>query len=182
MAFRYDKPYRTNMNIDPQKIFDLFNLVYQMDTQEIMQYSLINKLPLNVTIASSGNNLIHEILLNEDKLKNEFNKLNVIKFLVQNDVNPDEPNKENQTPIHIACQKQYKEIVEFLIKDCEVNLNYKDNNGYTPLHYLLIGEIKIYEKKEISDLISFQRHLKCIKQPHLYPQNARSYDKTFRKF
>jgi hypothetical protein len=167
MAFRYDKPYRTNTNIDPQKIFDLFNLVYQMDTQEIMQYSLINKLPLNVTIASSGNNLIHEILLNEDKLKNEFNKLNVIKFLVQNDVNPDEPNKENQTPIHIACQKQYKEIVEFLIKDCEVNLNYKDNNGYTPLHYLLIGEIKIYEKKEISDLISFQRKGNTVKKDEI---------------
>lgn len=164
MAFRYDKPYRTNINIDLQKIFDLFNLVYQMDTQEIMQYSLINKIPLSVTLPSSGNNLIHEILSNDDKLKNEFNKLNVIKFLVQNDVNPDEPNKENQTPIHIACQKQYNDIVEFLINECEVSLNYKDNNGFTPLHYLLIGEIKLFDKKEISDLITFQRKGDIVKK------------------
>jgi len=164
MAFRYDKPYRTNINIDLQKIFDLFNLVYQMDTQEIMQYSLINKIPLSVTLPSNGNNLIHEILSNDDKLKNEFNKLNVIKFLVQNDVNPDEPNKENQTPIHIACQKQYNDIVEFLINECEVSLNYKDNNGFTPLHYLLIGEIKLFDKKEISDLITFQRKGDIVKK------------------
>jgi hypothetical protein len=164
MAFRYDKPYRTNINIDLQKIFDLFNLVYQMDTQEIIQYSLINKIPLSITLPSSGNNLIHEILSNDDKLKNEFNKLNVIKFLVQNDVNPDEPNKENQTPIHIACQKQYNDIVEFLINECEVSLNYKDNNGFTPLHYLLIGEIKLFDKKEISDLITFQRKGDIVKK------------------
>ncbi len=164
MAFRYDKPYRTNINIDSQKIYDLFNLVYQMDTQEIIQYSLINKVPLYVTLPTTGNNLIHEILLNDDKLKNEFNKLNIIKFLVKNDVNPDEPNKENQTPIHIACQKQHQEIVEYLVNECEVNLNYKDNNGFSALHYLLIGDIKLFEKKEISDLISFQRKDNIIKK------------------
>jgi len=156
MAFRYDKPYRTLINIDNQKITELFNLVYQMDTQELMQFSLINKVPLSVQLPN-GNNLIHEVLLNNDKLKNEFNKLNVIKFLVHNEVNPDEPNRDNQTPIHIACQKQYKEISDFLINECSVDLKYKDNNGFTALHYLLIGDISLFEKKETSDLISFQR-------------------------
>jgi hypothetical protein len=156
MAFRYDKPYRTLINIDNQKISELFNLVYQMDTQELMQFSLINKVPLSVQLPN-GNNLIHEVLLNNDKLKNEFNRLNVIKFLVHNEVNPDEPNRDNQTPIHIACQKQYKEISDFLINDCSVDLKYKDNNGFTALHYLLIGDISLFEKKETTDLISFQR-------------------------
>lgn len=156
MAFKYDKPYRTLINIDQTKIAELFNLVYQMNTQEIIQYSLINKIPLGVT-SFSGNNLIHEILLNDDTLKSEYNRLNVIKFLVQNEVNPDEPNKNNQTPIHIACQKQYKDICEYLIKECEVDLNYRDNNGFTPLHYLLIGEIKLFNKKDPTDIIAFQR-------------------------
>ena len=164
MAFRYDKPYRPNINIDSQKIYNLFNLIYQMDTQELLQYSLINKIPLSVINPSNGNNLIHEILLNDDKTKNEFNKLNVIKFLVQNDANPDEPNKDNQTPIHIACQKQLKEIVEYFVNVCEVNLNYKDNNGFTPLHYLLIGDIKLFEKKEISSLVTFQRKGDIVKK------------------
>jgi hypothetical protein len=79
-----------------------------MDTQLLIQYSLVNNIPLGIQLPN-GNNLIHQVLLNNDKLKTEFNKLNVIKFLVQNEVNPDEPNRDNQTPIHIACQKQYKE-------------------------------------------------------------------------
>lgn len=176
MAFRYDKPYRTLINIDNQKISELFNLVYQMDTQELMQFSLINKVPLSVQLPN-GNNLIHEILLNNDKLKNEFNKLNVIKFLVHNEVNPDEPNRDNQTPIHIACQKQYKEICDFLINDCSVDLKYKDNNGFTALHYLLIGDISLFEKKETSDLISFQRKGDIDKKDEILKIKREIYDK-----
>ena len=176
MAFRYDKPYRTLINIDNQKISELFNLVYQMDTQELMQYSLINKVPLSVQLPN-GNNLIHEVLLNNDKLKNEFNKLNVIKFLVHNEVNPDEPNRDNQTPIHIACQKQYKEISDFLINECSVDLKYKDNNGFTALHYLLIGDISLFEKKETSDLISFQRKGDIVKKDEILEIKKLIYNK-----
>jgi hypothetical protein len=172
MAFKYDKPYRTLINIDQTKIGELFNLVYQMNTQEIIQYSLINKIPLGVT-SFSGNNLIHEILLNDDTLKSEYNRLNVIKFLVQNEVNPDEPNKNNQTPIHIACQKQYIDICEYLIKECEVDLNYRDNNGFTPLHYLLTGEIKLFNKKNPTDIIAFQRKGDIAKKDDIYPACAR---------
>jgi hypothetical protein len=177
MAFRYDKPYKTNILIDQQKIQELFNIIYQMDSQELMQYSLVNKIPLNLTLPNSGNNLIHEVLLNNDSLKSEFNKLNIIKFLVQNDVNPDEPNNNNQTPIHIACQKQYKNIVEYLIKECEVDINYKDDNGYTSLYYLLVGEIKLYEKKEISDLITFQRKDNIDKKDHIIEIKKKIYKK-----
>ena len=34
------------------------------------------------------------------------------------------------------------------LKDCKVDLRYKDNNGFTALHYLLIGDISLFEKKE----------------------------------
>lgn len=155
MANRFDKPYRTLINIDYQKIIELFELINQLDTQQIIQYSLNYNIPLNVQL-QNGNNLIHQVLINNDKTKNEINKLNVIKFLVHHEVNPDEPNKENQTPIHIACHQQYELISIYLIKECKVDLNYKDNNGLTALHYLLCGKINLYEKKENTDLISFE--------------------------
>ena len=145
MAYRYDKPYRTLINIDNQKIIELFELINQMDTQQLIQYSLLNNIPLSIQLPS-GHNLIHQVLLNNDKLKTEINKLNVIKYLVQNEVNPDEPTRDNQTPIHISCQKQYELITKYLINDCNVDLNYKDNNGFTALHYLLIGNINLYDK------------------------------------
>lgn len=156
MAYRYDKPYRTLINIDNQKINELFELINQMDTQQLTQYSLLNNIPLCIQLPT-GHNLIHQVLLNDDKLKTEFSKLNVIKYLVQNEVNPDEPTRDNQTPIHISCQKQYEHITKYLINECNVDLNYKDNNGFTALHYLLSGNISLYEKKESTELISFQR-------------------------
>ena len=123
-----------------------------MNIQEILQYSLINKYPLALVINNLGNNLIHLTINNLKKIKSEFNKLNFIKFLIQNNVNPDQPNKENQTPLHLACQFQYLDIVNLLLK-FNANPNYKDNNGLTPLHYLYTGDIKLFKEKEIKEFI-----------------------------
>ena len=98
------------------------------------------------------NNLIHKVLFDDTKQKSEYNRLNVIKFLVNNKVNPDQPNINDITPIHIACLKQYHEIVKYLLS-LNVNPNYQDSLGNTPFHYYLNGEIKEYIKTDIQDLI-----------------------------
>ncbi len=152
MANKWDKAYR-NVNIIDNKINnEIINLSNEMNSQDVMQAGLIHKIPLTIVIDNDGNNLIHIILLNKSVQKTEFNKLNFIKFLVHNDVNPEQPNKNNQTPLHLACEKQYSTIIKYLL-ECNVNVNYKDNNGLTPLHYLLTGNIKIYEQKESTDIL-----------------------------
>ena len=148
----YDKPYINVNQIDSSKISELFNISNNMDTQELLQYSLINKIPLGIILSINGNNIIHNIILNSDKKKNEFNKLNIIKFLVQNNVNLDQPNINNQTPLHLACQYQYLLIIKYLLEN-GADTNYKDNNGLTPLHYLLSGEIKLETNSDVIDLI-----------------------------
>jgi hypothetical protein len=152
MANKFDKIYRNIIKIDENKVREIITKAEELDTQEMLQYSLINKIPLALVTNSDGNNLIHLAINNSSKIKNEFNKLNFIKFLIQNNVNPDQPNKENQTPLHLACEKQYATIVEYLI-DLHANINYQDNNGFTPLHYLLTGDIKPWEEKEIKEFI-----------------------------
>jgi len=137
---------------DINKNSDLISKAEDMDTQDILQYSLINKYPIALVVDKSGNNLIHLTINNPKKIKSEFNKLNFIKFLIQNNVNPDQPNKENQTPLHLACQFQYESIIDLLL-EYEVNTNYKDNNGLTPLHYLYTGNIKLFQEKEIKEFI-----------------------------
>jgi hypothetical protein len=124
-----------------------------MDSQEILQFSMIHQIPLYICNDSNSNNLIHSILQNDTKNKNEAVRLNIIKFLVNNEVNPDQPNKFNQTPLHIACKKQYHNICKYLIEECQVNINYKDNIGFTPLHYLLNGNTEIIETSEIKEFI-----------------------------
>lgn len=150
----FNQPYRPKLEYPKEKVEGLFNLISNMDTQQIKQYAIINSISLNVEEMTTGDNLIHKVLNSNNMMKKEFHRLNVIKFLVQNDVNPDKPNKENQTPLHLACKHQHFSIVEFLI-NLGVDVNYRDNSGFTALHYALQGRIELYsETKEIKDFIS----------------------------
>lgn len=156
MAKRIDQfnlPYRPNLSVAKEKVDSLFGLMNLMDTQQIKQFSMINNVPLNVDDIN-GENLIHKAINTENILKKEFHRLNIIKFLVQNGVNPDKPNKDNQTPLHLACKYQYADIAEYLIS-LGVNLNYQDNYGAVPFHYALQGRLALMEpSKEIREFIS----------------------------
>ena len=76
----------------------------------------------------------------------------MIRFLVENRVNPDLPNRDNMTPLHLACVEQFEEIILYLIK-LGVNINYQDNSGNSALHYLLSGKIKEYVNTEKKPLM-----------------------------
>ena len=155
MAKRIDQfnlPYRPNLSVAKEKVDSLFGLMNLMDTQQIKQFSMINNVPLNVDDVN-GENLIHKAINTENILKKEFHRLNIIKFLVQNGVNPDKPNKDNQTPLHLACKYQFADIVEYLIS-LGVNLNYQDNYGAAPFHYALQGRLVLMEpSRELKELI-----------------------------
>jgi hypothetical protein len=161
-----NQPYRPNLTIPKEKIDTLFSKMNKMDTQEIKQFSIVHNVPLNVS-DTNGENLIHKAINIENILKKEFHRLNIIKFLIQNDVNPDKPNKENQTPLHLACKMQYADIVKYLI-ETGVNVNYQDNYGATPFHYALQGQIKLLESdKEIKDFIPPQKNVDTEKKEKL---------------
>ncbi len=147
---KFDKPYRILDFIDKDKGTKLFELVQTLDINEILQYAQKNKISLNFT-NEYGNNLIHETILNTSS--DEKNKLNIIKILVNNGVNPDCPNKNNQTPLHIAAENQNELIVKYLL-EIGVNPNYQDNLKAIPLHYLCIGNIKKENIIESSNFIN----------------------------
>ena len=165
---RFDKPYISKNlldrayifqpTIDKKKSLELFSIVSKLDTNELLQYSLINKISLDVT-NENGDGLIHEVINFDLKKATQHNRLGVIKFLVQNGVHPDRLNKNNQSPLHFACEKQYDLIVNYLLQ-IGVNPDTQDNFGMTPFHYLLIGEIKLVEDIEIKDFIKSQRKTK----------------------
>jgi hypothetical protein len=91
---RDNEPYRTVLTIPKEKVNELFSLINQMDTQILKQFSIINSVTLNVELETTGENLIHKTILLDNSLKKEFHRLNMIKFLYQNGVNPDKPNRE----------------------------------------------------------------------------------------
>lgn len=147
MANKFDKPYHTIIKFDERKISDLFMRINNMNTHEIKQFSLIEQIPLSIT-DNEGNNAIHRVLLNtEDRTKTEQQRLAMIQFLCNENVNPDQPNAMNVTPLHIACMKQYATIVDYLL-NMNVNPNYQDNMGSTPFHKFLAGKIRLEETEE----------------------------------
>ena len=141
MANRYDKPHIQTTKIDNSKIVDLFSKASNMDTFEIKNYSLINKIPLSVQ-DNNGNNLIHHTILDNGS-NSELIRLEFIRFLYNENVNPDAPNRDNITPLLYACSKQYTTIVNYLIK-IGVDINYVDNFGNNSYHYLFGSIIKNY--------------------------------------
>ena len=155
---KFDKPYRNINIIDSTKVADLFNLINNMNIYDIKQYIMIDYISLAV-VDKDGNNLIHAVLLNtESETKTEQQRLNMIEYLYNENVNPNAMNSKNITPLHIACTKQYYTIVKFLLEK-GVDANYKDNNGNTPFHSLLSGKIKIEEKKEHGIIIPKSKKL-----------------------
>lgn len=139
MANRF--PYIQTTKIDNSKIVDLFSKASNMDTFEIKNYSLINKIPLSVQ-DNNGNNLIHHTILDNGS-NSELIRLEFIRFLYNENVNPDAPNRDNITPLLYACSKQYTTIVNYLIK-IGVDINYVDNFGNNSYHYLFGSIIKNY--------------------------------------
>ena len=180
MAKRIDfnnLPYRPTLSNSKSKTEELFNLINNMDTQEIKQFSIISSINLNVDEDSTGDNLIHKVLNSNNLLKKEFHRLNVIKFLVQNGVNPDKPNRENQTPLHLACRFQYHLIVEYLVS-LGVDGNFQDNNGLTPLHYALQGKIELYQElKEPKEFIQKPKSVDFEKKESLLELKKQIWDK-----
>ncbi len=148
---RFDKPYIPNVMIDNKLIIDAFLIAGSMNVSELSQFMMINMIPYSI-VDMMGNTLIHKVISDIDVTKTEYQRLVMIKFLYNENVNPDAPNNMNLTPLHLACIKQYKDIINFLL-EIGVDVNYKDNFGNTPLHRLMTGNIIPEEKITQGNLI-----------------------------
>ena len=154
---KFDKPYMPQQFIDTTLCRELFNIVKKLNTTDLLEYSLKHKISLDQT-DEFDNNLIHAIIQLDPLKASEDTRLYIIKFLIHNDVNPDKANKNNQSPLHLACEEQYSKIVKYLL-ETGVESNLQDNMGNTPFHYLLAGKIRTCKnncglKLFVSDLTS----------------------------
>ena len=144
-------PYREQIVYDENKILEMFSLVENMDTNELLIFSSKNRIPLNLS-NKKDETLMHIVLKMDDNMITEKSKLNMCRFLIAHNVPSDQPNKDNISPLHIACQLQLDTIIKLLL-EYNSDINRQDNIGNTPMHYLLTGIIKNYEIKEIVDII-----------------------------
>lgn len=163
-------PYRPKLVMTKEKVDELFTLINDMDTQKLKEFTISRNIQLNVEDSNTGDNLMHKVINMVNNKVKEFHKLNMVKFLYTNGVNPDEPNKENITPLHLACKFQYTSIASYLVS-LGVDINYQDNFGMTPFHYALQGNILLHEVKEIDNIILNEDKTDVNKKEHLLEIN-----------
>jgi len=79
-------------------------------------------------------NSYSEELLNSVK-KGELSK---VRDLIKRGANVNIKDKDGKTPLHIAVENNYEDIVKVLIQN-NADVNIKDNNGNTPLHIAIMN-------------------------------------------
>jgi hypothetical protein len=145
----------TKFNQEPiyekDKVNDLFSQINELSITNIKEFSIKNNIPLN-SLDQNSNSLIHHVIELDRPDKDDLYRLDLIKFLVNQNVSIDQPNKFNKTPLHLSCQKQYINITKFLLSK-NADINYKDNLGMTPIHYLLNGLLFLPKNKHQRNLI-----------------------------
>ena len=115
-------------------------------------YSIINSNEILNFKDQTNQTLIHAILRNESPNITEENKLEIIKTLVsKKNVSIHTMTNYNQNPLHLACQKGYVSIINYMIGDtdnikCDQTLI--DNYGNAPVHYLIDKFIRDCEEND----------------------------------
>ena len=155
MTSKFDKPYLEKNIYDSIKVGNLFNLASNFDLEGLRRATLVDKVPLNI-VNNNNENLIHIIIKTNSSSVSEEKRLKILNYLVSKGAHPDLSNNEGITPLHYACEKQYKNIMKKLLEyGCDANS--KDNFGKTPIHYLLSGIISEWEDKSNKPLFYSKR-------------------------
>ena len=144
------KPYNPNIkkiyptivapiiNEDIDKISKLFILVEQGNIAEVKKYILTTRVKLNAKY--NDETILHKLLMIDDIKMSESRKLDFINYLVSNGALINSYNKFNITPLHLAVQRKYRQIVKYFI-DKNANIDAITNENLTPLHYATLINI-----------------------------------------
>ncbi|XP_024921593.1 receptor-interacting serine/threonine-protein kinase 4 [Cynoglossus semilaevis] len=81
---------------------------------------------VDLLLDGGGSLLHHAITLNNEE---------AVKFLLLNNANPNLANARGSTPLHLATEKHLKLLAELLLSRRSTNINAKDEDQYTALHW-----------------------------------------------
>ncbi|MFV0554014.1 MAG: ankyrin repeat domain-containing protein, partial [Mangrovibacterium sp.] len=107
----------------------------------------------------TGNNALHYIVSRHggEAEKQEDEIMQLLPAFIENCKIPIIRNKHGVSPLHLAALGGFSEVVEYLIKEQQMDVNEKDHEGNTPLLWTLDTD------EEIEEMVSSDRLLKMHK-------------------
>ncbi|XP_060942072.1 receptor-interacting serine/threonine-protein kinase 4 [Limanda limanda] len=94
------------------------------DTAKLMK--ILQPQDVDLLLDGGGSLLHHSITMNNEE---------ALKFLLMNNANPNLANARGSTPLHLATEKHLKPLAELLLGRRSTNINAKDEDQYTALHW-----------------------------------------------
>jgi len=129
------KVYYPDLPIPIDSTNNLFSAVLSGNLSTIQEAMATSQINANVK-DENKNNLLHIIIGSTYPVISEDQKLQIIKFLVNNGVSIDAFNIMMQTPLHMAAKYNYPKIIKYLTYH-GANVNSQDIYKKTPLHYVV---------------------------------------------
>lgn len=94
------------------------------DTAKLMK--ILQPQDVDLLLDGGGSLLHHAITMGNEE---------AVKFLLLNNANPNFANTRGTTPLHLATEKHLKPLAELLLGRRSTNVNAKDEDQYTALHW-----------------------------------------------
>lgn len=124
------------IELQDDKFGEFISVIVEGNKGRINNFIMENNFVINM-IDENGECILHHIIKKEQINKRE--KLKIIKFLINKGAPIMAPDKNNMTPLHLACKYQLYDIVRFLLSNnCDPNV--QDNKNMTPMHYAIQGK------------------------------------------
>ncbi|AYV80103.1 MAG: hypothetical protein Gaeavirus9_13 [Gaeavirus sp.] len=139
---KFNNPNTRNVNrnyITEQKTdyFRIDKIYSEFSTSEYPEIATILQSDMILNFRTEkGETLIHAILRNPSTTLTEQQIKTIIEQLVHKNVSINAMNEYNQTSIHLAAQRGFYDVIQYLIS-LHCDFNKIDNYGNAPLHYLI---------------------------------------------
>ena len=104
----------------------LHHAIERQTPLSIVRYLLVGGADVNA-MDDLGNTALHLAILGENP------PIPLLELLMERGADPDIYNKRTQAPMHLAVQRNYRQVVELLLK-YHADLDLPDKNGNTPMH------------------------------------------------
>ncbi|XP_054612017.1 receptor-interacting serine/threonine-protein kinase 4 [Dunckerocampus dactyliophorus] len=102
----------------------LCDAIRTMDTAKLMK--ILQPQDVDLLLEGGGGLLHHAITFTNEE---------AVKFLLLNNADPNLANTRGSTPLHLATEKHLKPLAELLLGRRSTNVNAKDEDQYTALHW-----------------------------------------------